>query len=150
MNSEESGVKGELTKPEEESTLERALEDVPGFAEVIKELPPEQQKTVSGLFAQFSPGSMSSPIAKQINSEHISQLIANDERDSERAFKMSSIAETTKRLSIAAVLTLVTLVLLYAGITKDKELSEKVMTAAIGGLGGFGIGLAVGKQKEND
>lgn len=152
MSNEEAGAKGELelSKSEKESSLEKVLENVPGFAEVIKELPPEQQKTVSSLFAQFSSGSIASPIAKQINSEHISQLIANDERDSERAFKMSSIAETTKRLSMAAVLTLVTLVLLYAGITKDKELSEKVMTAAIGGIGGFGIGLAVGNQKKND
>jgi hypothetical protein len=150
MGNEESGSSSELSKLEEKSSLDQVLEDTPGFSEAIKELPPEKQKIVSSLFAQFSSGPVPSPIAKQINSEHISQLIANGEKDSERAFKISLIAETTKRLSIAAVLTLVALVLLYAGITKDKELSEKVMTAAIGGIGGFGIGLAVGNQKKND
>jgi len=43
---------------------------------------------------------------------------------------------------------LVVIVLVYAAYTKDGVLSEKIITAGISALGGFGVGLAVGKQKE--
>lgn len=60
---------------------------------------------------------------------------------------MTQKPENTKRYAMGALLALVTIVLVYAGLTKDKELSDKVMTAAISGLGGFGIGYAA-KSKE--
>lgn len=146
MDDTELNLEGELSNKERNSA-ESPLEDAPtNILEAIKELPPSERKIVSSLVAQISSGPFPSPIANKVTSDHISQVISNSERDNERAFLSDQNAEITKRLAIGAILLLVVIVLLYAAFTKDKELSEKVITAAISALGGFGVGLAVGKQ----
>ncbi|MDJ0599160.1 MAG: hypothetical protein QNJ37_10020 [Crocosphaera sp.] len=35
------------------------------------------------------------------------------------------------------------MILIYTGLTKDIQLSEKIITAAISALGGFGLGYGV-------
>lgn len=48
---------------------------------------------------------------------------------------------------MGAILSLVVVVFVYAGVTKDKDLSEKVVLAGISVIGGFGAGYAVAKDK---
>ncbi|WNN87927.1 hypothetical protein [Gloeocapsopsis dulcis] len=48
---------------------------------------------------------------------------------------------------MGAILVLVLMVFGYAGLTKAKELAEKVIIAGIAGIGGFGAGVAVSKKE---
>jgi hypothetical protein len=49
---------------------------------------------------------------------------------------------------MGAILSLVVIVFVYAGVTKDKDLSEKVVLAGISALGGFGAGFAIAKKDQ--
>lgn len=116
----------------------------PQLVEAIGELPPEARSRVTASFLALHHRSSSSvsPVAEQINAQHIDKILENSDKENQREFQRSEMAEATKRYALGALLALVAIVLVYAGITKDKELSDKVMTAAIGGLGGFGIGIS--------
>lgn len=138
---------------ETEASLQRELADEEGISteivEALKELPPSQRKIVTSLFLSLERTSASntSPLAKRITSEHITQTLDNLEKENERNFKKSQAGETTKRLGMAAILALVLMVLGYAGLTKDKDLAEKVIIAGIAGIGGFGAGVAASKKE---
>jgi len=41
---------------------------------------------------------------------------------------------------MGAVITVITIILIYAGVTKDKDLSEKIIFASISAIGGYGYG----------
>lgn len=45
------------------------------------------------------------------------------------------------------VLALVSIVLVYAARTEDKELSEKVFIGAVSAVGGAGVGYGISKAK---
>ena len=118
--------------------------------EVLEALPEEAREQVVGglsIMAMHGSSRQSSPIAKNIKPEHITQIIGNSEKESQREFEKSKISETTKRLGMGAILSLVVIVFVYAGVTKDKDLSEKVFLAGISAIGGFGAGYAFGKDK---
>jgi hypothetical protein len=119
-------------------------------AEALKELPPERRREVTSLFLSMQ--RMSSPassvLMKRITSEHITKTLDNFEKENERDFKKSQASELTKRLGMGAILLLVLIVLVYAGLTKDKELAEKVIIAGISGVGGFGVGVAASKSNQ--
>lgn len=114
--------------------------------EILDQLPPrEREKVASSLSIMMAMGNrQSSPISKQITSEHITQIINSSEKENEREFEKSKISENTKRLGMGAILCLVIIVFVYAGLTKDKDLSERVIIAGISGIGGFGAGYADG------
>ncbi|MGK7933205.1 MAG: hypothetical protein AB4041_17480 [Microcystaceae cyanobacterium] len=117
--------------------------------EVIEKLPPETRKEVSSMM-RVSMGmsriQSGSSLTEQINSQHIDKLIDSNEKENEREYQRFRSGETTKRLTIGAILGLVLMVLVYAGFTKDKQISEKIITAGISALGGFGVGYAAGKK----
>ncbi len=118
--------------------------------EVLEGLPDKEKKQiVSSLSIMAMQGSsrQSSPIAKQLKPEHITQIIENSEKENQREFDKSKIRENTKRWGMGAILSLVVIVFVYAGATKDKDLSEKVVLAGISVIGGFGAGYAVAKEK---
>jgi hypothetical protein len=118
--------------------------------EVVERLSQNDQRRIeSSLSIMSMSGSplQSSSIAKQVKPEHVTQIIANSEKDSQREFEKSKISENTKRLGIGAILSLVIIVLVYAGLTKDKDLSERIFVASISAIGRFGAGYAVGKDK---
>jgi hypothetical protein len=116
--------------------------------EMLEGLPPEAKRQVSLSFmAMRGSTRQSSPLAKQIKPEHITQIIANSEKESQREFEKSKIGENTKRWGMGAILSLVVIVFAYAGVTGDRELSEKVVVAGISAIGGFGAGYAIAKDK---
>lgn len=92
--------------------------------------------------------SSSSALAKRVTPEHITQTLENLDKENERDFKKSQAGEATKRLGMGAILVLVLMVFGYAGLTKDKDLADKVLTASLTDLGGFGLGLAAGKKEK--
>jgi hypothetical protein len=115
--------------------------------EVLKELPPAQGQVVRSMFlAARMPSSSSASLAKRITPEHITQTLDNRDKENERDFRKSQSSELTKRIGMEAILILVLMVFGYAGITKEKDLAEKVIIAGISGLGGFGAGVALSKK----
>lgn len=118
--------------------------------EALKQLPPEQRGMMKSVFLSMErmSSSNSSQLAKRINSEHITQTLNNLEKENERDFKKSQAGEVTKRLGMGAVLVLVLMVFGYAGLTKDKDLAEKVIIAGISGLGGYGAGVATRRKEQ--
>lgn len=146
QQSERSGTQ---SQEEEEEALFPSIADI--FPpEMLEGLPPKEKKQiVSSLSFMAMQGSarQSSPLAKQLKPEHITQIIENSEKESQREFEKSKISENTKRWGMGAILSLVVVVFVYAGVTKDKDLSEKVVLAGISVIGGFGAGYAVAKDK---
>jgi hypothetical protein len=119
--------------------------------EILESLPDkEKRRVVSSLSIMAMQGSslQRSSIAKQLKPEHVTQIIQNSEKDSQREFEKNKISENTKRLGMGAILSLVIIVFVYAGVTKDKDLSEKVVLAGISALGGFGAGFAIAKKDQ--
>jgi hypothetical protein len=117
--------------------------------EVVEKIPPEARKEVLSMMRVYmGMGSFSSgsPLAKRITSQHIDKLIDSNEKENEREYQKFRSSEVTKRLAVAAIILLVLMVLIYSGFTKDLQLSEKIITAGISALGGFGVGYAVGKK----
>jgi hypothetical protein len=118
--------------------------------EVLENLPPREKAHVIrslSIMAMQGSAMQSSSLAGKLESEHITQIIENSEKDSQREFEKSKISENTKRWGMGAILSLVVVVFVYAGVTKDKDLSEKVVLAGISAIGGFGAGYAVAKKK---
>jgi hypothetical protein len=134
---------------DDDDLLSPSIEDILP-PEVLEELPPKEKKQiVTGLsfMAMQKSSRQSSPLVKQLKSEHITQIIENSEKENQREFEKSKISENTKRWGMGAILALVAVVFVYAGVTKDRDLSEKVVLAGISALGGFGAGYAVAKEK---
>jgi len=117
--------------------------------EVLKELPPSQRQIISSLVrvSSHTQSSGSSSLIKRITPEHITQTLNNIDKENDRGFKKSQSSEVTKRIGMGAILILVLMVFGYAGVTKDKDLAEKVIIAGISGLGGFGAGVALSKKE---
>jgi hypothetical protein len=139
-----SDVQGQDQEDEDDSLIADILPP-----EVLERLPDKEKRQIVSSLSIMMGGSsrQSSPIAKQLKPEHITQIIENSEKDSQREFERTKISENTKRWGMGAILSLVVIVLVYAGTTRDKELSEKVILAGISAIGGFGAGYAVAKNK---
>ncbi|WP_198648759.1 hypothetical protein [Cyanothece sp. BG0011] len=142
-------------KSEESSQEDEKLDDTSNkienilpeeVAEEINELPPEVKRAMMlPISGSFSPGS---EITKRITSEQISQIIDSSDKENEREYQKFQISESTKRYSILSILLLVLMILIYTGLTKDVQLSEKIITAGISALGGFGLGYGVGRKNQ--
>ncbi|MGK7957931.1 MAG: hypothetical protein AB4063_22155, partial [Crocosphaera sp.] len=128
---QENKSQKEVTQKEDKS-LDKNLKDIDSMfpdevAEEIKKLPPEVRKSLTML--SISGGiSPSSDIAKSITSEQISQIIDSSDKENEREYQKFQISESTKRYSILSILLLVLMILIYTGLTKDVQLSEKIIT----------------------
>lgn len=148
----ENERKRELTTSTSSTSSDNQADDdaVPTeVVEALKELPPDQRKVVSSMLISMQriSSSSSSSLAKRVTSEHVTQTLDNLEKENERDFRRSQSSEITKRLSIGAILVLALMVFGYAGLTKDKELAEKVIIAGISGIGGYGAGVAARKKE---
>lgn len=111
-------------------------------AEILRQLPPEAQKIISVQLTQMRGGLPPgpSPIAQKLSPEHITAIIQNGENESVRDFTLAKIGQNTRRIGMGAVIAVITIILIYAGVTKDKDLSEKIIFASISAIGGYGYG----------
>jgi hypothetical protein len=82
---------------------------------------------------------------------------ASDERQfiyhskvSEHRHKETQSQELTTRWIIGGVLSLVAMAFVYAGVTKDNTLPDRIINVVIGGAGGLGLGVYLNKKKEDD
>jgi hypothetical protein len=111
-------------------------------AEILSQLPPEAQRIISVQLMQMRGGRPPgpSPIAQKLSPEHITAIIQNGENESVRDFTLAKIGQNTRRIGMGAVIAVITIILIYAGVTKDKDLSEKIIFASISAIGGYGYG----------
>lgn len=111
-------------------------------ADILSQLPPEAQKIISVQLTQMRGGLPPgpSPIAQKLSPEHITAIIQNSENESIRDFTLAKIGQNTRRIGMGAVIAVITIILIYAGVTKDKDLSEKIIFASISAVGGYGYG----------
>jgi hypothetical protein len=111
-------------------------------AEILNQLPPEAQRIISVQLTQMRGGLPHgpSPIAQKLSPEHITAIIQNGENESVRDFTLAKIGQNTRRIGMGAVIAVITIILIYAGVTKDKDLSEKIIFASISAIGGYGYG----------
>ncbi|MBD2153138.1 hypothetical protein [Leptolyngbya sp. FACHB-16] len=55
------------------------------------------------------------------------------------------MTETTKRLSMGVGFLLITALLIYAGMSEDQEMTEKILIILVAATGGFGAGYVLGR-----
>lgn len=126
-------------------------QDNPIPTEILNQLPSEERERLKliSIMGSFTKGNRNnSEITKKVTSQHIDKIINSYENENQREFELKKANEITKRWGMISVIVLVCMIFLYSGITKDKDLSVKVLTAGISALGGFGAGYAVGKSKQ--
>lgn len=126
----------------------------PEMAEVLSELPEAQRKEVTRIMTMgFSMISRSSPegeIAKKITPEHISTMLATQQKGLDYTYKENRFG---KIISVVILLIIISTVIVIIILLRDKdpETMSQILTvlisAALGGVGGYGIGV---KKRDND
>jgi hypothetical protein len=121
----------------------------PELARMLSAVPKEDRRSVQKLLLMNLSSSalnQTSPIVEKIESSHIEQILINQDNESQRGLDRARATENTRRFGIFGILALVLMVLVFAGLSGDRVLSEKILIAGVSGLGGFGAGVAVSKH----
>lgn len=121
-------------------------------AQVLDTLPVEQRTTIVRFFSQAVLLSRSSPeteIAKKINSDHITQLLNQDQQAMEYEFKDSQSRRKYQLISTGIVCVIV---LALVVILKDSPDTLEKVLIGLGGViagaaGGYGVGITKDKDK---
>jgi hypothetical protein len=131
----------EIVPAEEESILPN---------EILEKFPPEAREVVRKSTSMFMAGAMPPPhyhIAKKMTSEHIGKVIDGIEKDSQREHQGRM---STRRWNFAWLIACLIFILALSGLFLWKEKSEyivPIITALLGGAGGYGIGLSQGQKR---
>jgi len=152
--------KEEKPKSEEEKDKELKLpehpEEIPEEEEnilsdeIIEKLPPEIRGIVRKSTSMFMAGSYPPPyhyIFRKMTPEHIGKVIDSLDSDSQRDHKERM---STRRWYYAYLITILMFILLLSLLFLWKDKSEyivPIITAILGGAGGYGIGLSMGQKR---
>ncbi len=140
--------KGDKTKGQKQSIVKASKERLPSeeftplSPEVLKDIPPAQQKQIiSSIRQSFSfLGTFGNPLLHKITSEHISEIIrctdTQDERD--RAERKGERKHNTNILII--VLIFVIFLVVFLVLLGQKEILPSIISAILAFGGGFGVG----------
>lgn len=114
-------------------------DDGPIPQEVLDKLPGPMREQISQTIGLFSAGPIQNPISKKITSDHITKLIENDEKDSERGYKYQQTGRIYTLvyvvISIAAFFGLA-----YLFAKSDPELLRQILAFFATFAAGFGAG----------
>ena len=131
----------DIVPPEEETILPK---------EVLEKLPPESRAMIQKSISMVMAGSMPPPsyyITKKITSEQIGKIIDHAESESQRDHKERM---STRRWNFAYMIGGLLFILLLSTLFlwRDKaEYMAPIITALVGGAGGYGIGLSQGQKR---
>lgn len=135
-----------LQAPEEKS-------DLPGeVQEMISGLPGEDQEQMTRMmtacFAMVSKSSPEAELAKKIEPEHISAMLAAQEKGMEYNYK----EEKNKKIFFVVVLLIVVVAVIgiICLLKENPETMEKILIGLISGALGAAGGYGVGTKKRND
>jgi len=139
-------VTGKLTEnqePEEDFLPEE-------ITEIIKNLPPEEGKTVKrSLEFMMSSFNMPSyyPLIKKLSGEHIDKIIEYSGKDDERSFQFA--CKSKLYTLILTILGMGIFIFLTVFLAKDaSNIYMDLLKVAFGFLGGFGVGSFFKKKQE--
>lgn len=124
----------------------------PEIAEVLSELPDPQRKEVTRMMmASFSMISRSSPegeIAKKITPDHISSMLAAQQKGMDYTYKEN---QCQKIFFVVILLIVICAVIAIIVLLKDNpEVMMQILTALISAALGAAGGYGVGSKKRND
>lgn len=138
--SDESEDRLPAVLPEREKRDERA--DGAVSPEVLKHLPPELQKAVQSFSLEAFSGPVFHPVLKKINEEHITKVLEQAEKDSERDFKDTQSARLYGLMYVVIILVFLGAMTAYL-VNADKELYKQVLGYVLpflaGIAGGYGV-----------
>lgn len=130
---------------ENDNTLDKA-------DEVINNLPEEQREILRKSISISSMQgimSVSHPMMEKVSSEHITTVLANADKDSDRAFKLDIIGKVIAFIIFVFILiAVVVLIYIFRNHMNDiSELLKALIYAGTGLLGGYGLGYYKGKEE---
>jgi hypothetical protein len=120
------------------------------------ELPPKDLIPYSTPIPPIPPESVKTLIEKapqetlQLVGKYLEIQQAQVKQETENRHKREFAKEATKRLGMGLIFATIVAVMVYSGLTKDKDLSEKVIDVAIGALGGLGAGAVLLRDKKEE
>lgn len=119
--------------------------------EVIKDLPEEKRKMIRESISLSMQGIMAvpHPMMEKVSPEHITTVLANADKDSDRAFKLDIIGKVIAFIIFVFILiAVVALIYIFRNHMNDiSELLKALIYAGTGLLGGYGLGYYKGKEE---
>lgn len=119
--------------------------------EVIKDLPEEKRKMIRESISLSMQGIMAvpHPMMEKVSPEHITTVLANADKDSDRAFKLDIIGKVIAFIIFVFILiAVVALIYIFRNHMNDiSELLKALIYAGTGLLGGYGLGYYKGREE---
>ena len=103
---------------------------------------PTNRNLAANFIARFTSVSVPrpNPLHQRVTSEHIGQIIAKSERDSERAHTSEASERRYRFLYFVIGLIAAIALLVFFSVTNNREMLTNVLIALLGFVGGFGLG----------
>ena len=144
-----SEEKTKITKKNEDSLDAIEPKEEEFSSEDFDSLPPEAKKHVSRMVSMFmSSGPAPHPFLSKMNTDQVGKVIDNIEKESIRDHQNRM---ASRRWDFAYLLAILVFILLIAAgcIWKDKfEYIAPIITAIIGAVGGYGLGVSRKESKD--
>lgn len=118
---------------------EAASED-PLPSEIVGKLPAHLQRVIQHSISATVMGNFPNPIVDKLTAEHISSMIAADEREGVRILEDQKHARNWQSIIAVLIIIAVSVLLGYFGFLQQNSLVAEIIKLAAVGLGGFGGG----------
>ena len=118
---------------------ESASED-PLPSEIVGKLPAHLQRVIQHSISATVMGNFPNPIVDKLTAEHISSMIAADEREGVRILEDQKHARNWQSIIAVLIIIAVSVLLGYFGFLQQNSLVAEIIKLAAVGLGGFGGG----------
>jgi hypothetical protein len=153
MNQEivsKSESKDNIIKEENASGQENMADELPPeVSRIIEELPPEERKRITSFLMMSSiQSSPLSPIFKKLTPDHITKIIDSSDKNNQRSYEFALWSKLNTFIVLLLGLGLflfLTIFLAKSNVGLYKDIVQYLFTF----LGGFGIGYAYKKFKED-
>lgn len=130
---------------------ENPLKTVKKVNEAINKLPENERR----IFAEFQALTMqgvmptSNPLVEKISPEHITTVLANVDKESERAYKFDILGKIIGSIVFVIILiAIVALIYVFRNHMNDiSEILKMLIYGSLGAFGGYGFGLRKGKDE---
>lgn len=109
-------------------------------AEIVEKLPAHLQRVIQHSISATVMGNFPNPIVDKLTAEHISAMIAADEREGVRVLEDQKHARNWQSVIAVLIIIAVSLLLGYFGFLQQNSLVAEIIKLAAVGLGGFGGG----------
>ena len=119
---------------------QEAASESPLPAEIVGKLPAHLQRVIQHSISATVMGNFPNPIVDKLTAEHISSMIAADEREGVRILEDQKHARNWQSIIAVLIIIAVSVLLGYFGFLQQNSLVAEIIKLAAVGLGGFGGG----------